>query len=442
VFSGFALSLPPNTLYNLSFLETKTAPLITNDAVVLGLLLGILALVFYTSSLKSKFWQTFYTFVPSLLLCYFLPSLLNSFHLISGESSGLYKVASRYLLPASLVLLTISLDFQAIVRLGPKALIVFLAGTAGVVLGGPIAMLVVAWLVPSILAPDGQDELWRGLATIAGSWIGGSANQTAMKEVFGASDRLFSALIAVDVFVANIWTAFLLFGAGRSAQIDRWLRADASAIDEVKARIEKFREGILRIPTTKDTMMVLAVAFGATAVSHWAADLIVPRLEANRAFWESLYLGSLISGFFWVVLIATTAGLLLSFTRARELEGVGASRIGSVFIYVLVTTIGMQMDILAIFDNLVFFLIGIIWMLVHITVLLLVARLVKAPYFFVAVGSQANVGGAASAPIVASAFHPALAPVGVLLAVLGYALGTYGGWLCGLAMQWLYAGMK
>ena len=423
-------------------MEPKTLPLITNDAVVLGLLLGILALVFYTSSLRSAFWKNFYTFVPSLLLCYFLPSLLNTFGVISGEASGLYKMASRYLLPASLVLLTISIDFRAIVRLGPKALIVFLAGTVGVVIGGPIAMLLVALLDPSILEPTGQDELWRGLVTITGSWIGGSANQTAMKEVFQVSDRLFSALIAVDVFVANIWTAFLLFGAGRSAQIDRWLRADSSAIDQVKNQIEKFREGILRIPTTQDTMMVLAAAFVCTGFAHWCADLIVPRLEDNRAFWESIYLGSIISGFFWVVLIATTAGLLLSFTRARELEGVGASRIGSVFIYVLVTTIGMQMDILAIFDNLIFFLIGVIWMLIHIGVLLLVAWLIKAPYFFVAVGSQANIGGAASAPIVASAFHPALAPVGVLLAVLGYALGTYGGWLSGLVMQWLYVGLR
>jgi uncharacterized membrane protein len=423
-------------------LEPKTAPLFTNDAVVLGLLLSILAIIMYTSAINSPFWKKFYTFVPSLLLCYFLPSLLNSFQIISGETSGLYKMASRYLLPASLVLLTISIDFQAIVRLGPKALIVFLAGTVGVVIGGPIAMVVVSWLDPSILTPTGQDELWRGLATIAGSWIGGSANQTAMKEVFQASDRLFSALIAVDVFVANIWTAFLLFGAGRSAQIDRWLRADSSGIEVVKDRIEKFRAGMLRIPTTKDTMLVLAAAFGATGLAHWGADLIVPVLETNRAFWESIYLGSLISSFFWIVLIATTAGLLLSFTRARELEGVGASRIGSVFIYILVATIGMQMDILAIFDNLVFFLIGVIWMLVHISVLVLVAWLIKAPYFFVAVGSQANIGGAASAPIVAAAFHPALAPVGVLLAVLGYALGTYGGWLSGLVMQWLFVGMR
>jgi uncharacterized membrane protein len=144
---------------------------------------------------------------------------------------------------------------------------------------------------------------------------------------------------------------------------------------------------------------------------------------------------SLTSGFFWIVVVATTLGLILSFTPAKKLEGVGASKIGSVLLYFLVATIGMHMDVLAIRDNPMLFLVGIVWMLVHVSILLGVAKIIRAPFFFVAVGSQANVGGAASAPIVASAFHPSLAPVGVLLAVLGYALGTYGAWLCGILMQ-------
>ena len=125
----------------------------------------------------------------------------------------------------------------------------------------------------------------------------------------------------------------------------------------------------------------------------------------------------------------------MSFTKLRELEGVGASRIGSIFIYILVATIGMKMDILSIFDNPSLFIIGFIWMTIHAILLIIVAKIIKAPFFFLAVGSKANVGGAASAPILASAFHPSLAPVGVLLAVMGYAIGTYGAWLCGILMQ-------
>ena len=144
---------------------------------------------------------------------------------------------------------------------------------------------------------------------------------------------------------------------------------------------------------------------------------------------------SLASEFFWIVVLATTFGLLLSFTRARQLEGAGASRLGSAFLYVLIATVGMQMDIGAVFTSPVLFGIGFTWIAFHAVVMLVVARLIKAPTFFLAVGSQANIGGAASAPVVAAAFHPSLAPVGVLLAVLGYALGTYGGWLSGQLMR-------
>lgn len=141
------------------------------------------------------------------------------------------------------------------------------------------------------------------------------------------------------------------------------------------------------------------------------------------------------SQFFWLVVLSTTCGLLLSFTPVRKFEAVGASKVGSVFIYILVATIGLKMNVMAVGDTPAMFVVGGIWMLVHASLLLIVAKLIKAPIFFMAVGSQANVGGAASAPVVASAFHPSLAPVGVLLAVLGYALGTYAALLTGTLMQ-------
>lgn len=407
-------------------------PLFTNDAVVLGILLAILAFVFKTSHSSNPFWKKFYTYVPSLLLCYFIPSVLNSMGIISGENSNLYFVSSRYLLPASLVLLTLSIDLKRILNLGPKALIMFLAGTVGIMIGGPIAVLIFGFVAPDVVGGSGGDAVWRGLTTVAGSWIGGGANQTAMKEVFEVSDNLFSAMITVDVIVANIWMAFLLYGAGISARIDRWFKADASAIDEVRKNIEEYRASIAKIPSLTDVTMVMAVGFGITAIAHFGSDLIAPWIAENT---PALAKYSLTSGFFWIVVIATTGGLLLSFTKARELEGVGASRYGSLLLYVLVASIGMKMDILAIFENPQLFLIGIVWMIVHVIILLSVGKIIKAPFFFVAIGSQANVGGAASAPIVASAFHPALAPVGVLLAVLGYSLGTYGAWISGIMMQ-------
>ena len=411
--------------------ETQSA-FITNDAVVLGILLSILAFVFTTSKSENPVWKKFYKFIPTILLCYFIPSLLNSFGIISGESSNLYFVASRYLLPTSLVLLTISIDLPEIIKLGPKAIIMFFTGTLGIIIGGPIAILIVSSFAPEVVGGVGPGAVWRGLTTVAGSWIGGGANQAAMKEIFGVGDSIFSAMIAVDVIVANIWMAFLLYGAGVNEQIDKKLQADSSAIFTLKNKIEAYRAQILRIPDLTDTMKVMAVGFGVTAIAHMGADFVAPWIKLNA---PGLAKFSLTSGFFWLIVLATTIALGLSFTRARDLEGVGASRYGSLFLYILVATIGMKMNIMAIFENPGLFLIGLIWISFHAILLILVAKMIRAPFFFLAVGSQANIGGAASAPIVASAFHPSLAPVGVLLAVMGYAVGTYGAWICGILMK-------
>ena len=200
--------------------------LIQNNAVALGLLMVTLAVIFYSSSSAHPFWKKFYTFFPSLLLCYFVPALYQwPLGWIDGQNSPLYGVARDFLLPASLVLLCLSIDIKGILSLGPKALIMFLAATAGVILGGPIALITVKTFFPSLAVSAGPD-LWKGMSTIAGSWIGGSANQTAMKEIYHVPQDLFGTMLIVDVIVANIWMAILLYGAGQSVRIDRWLKDD------------------------------------------------------------------------------------------------------------------------------------------------------------------------------------------------------------------------
>ncbi len=401
-------------------------PLITNDAVVLGLLAAILGLVFWTSSRESGDWKKFYGVVPALLLCYFLPALLNSSGIIDGHASALYPMARDYLLPCALVLLCIAIDFKAILRLGPKAIIMFFTGTLGVMLGALTAFTVMGWIHPETVAGD----TWRGMTTVAGSWIGGGANQAAMKEVYEVDADLFGQFVAVDVIVANVWMAVLLFLAARHVAFDRWTRADTRAIDDMQTRIEAYQAEHNRIPSLTDLMIIIGLGLAATGVAHAVADAVVPWIKSLPAEWR-LRDYSLDKSFFWITLTATTLGLALSFTRARQLEGAGASKVGSVMLYVLVATIGMQMDLGALLDRPWLFVLGFIWISVHAGLMLLVAKLIRAPLFFMAVGSQANIGGAASAPVVASAFHPALAPVGVLLAVLGYAVGTYAAYFTG-----------
>ncbi|MCG2460508.1 DUF819 family protein [Flavobacteriaceae bacterium F89] len=414
-----------------------TQPLITNDAVVFGLLALCLGFVFYTSSIQTGFWKKLYSVVPAVLMCYLLPSILSSLGIISDATSNLYFMASRYLLPAALVLLTLSIDLKAIANLGGKALIMFLTGSIGIIIGGPLAILIVSIFSPETLDGVGFDAVWRGLSTIAGSWIGGGANQAAMLEIFKYNPEKYGALVLVDIVVANVWMAILLLGVGRTRQLDRWLKADVSSIETLKTKVSAFTEKIARIPTLKDYMMLLFFGFAAVGLSHFfgdhISDFLVENVDTVRN--KESFLSFLGEEFFWMVVLATSVGIALSFTKAKNYEGAGASKIGGMFIYILVATIGMKMDLGKVLENPGLLAIGFIWITIHALLLILVAKWIKAPYFFLAVGSQANVGGAASAPVVAAEFHPSLASVGVLLSVLGYVVGTFGALLCAYLME-------
>lgn len=428
-------------------------PIFTTDPIVFGLLMLSLGLIFYTSSIKEGFWFKFYKIIPALLLCYLIPALMNTFGLIAYEwkitevvngvettvkhKSKIYYIASRFLLPAAMILLTLSVDIKAIKNLGSKALIMFFAATIGIVIGGPIAVSIFSLISPEVVDGEGLDAAWRGLSTIAGSWIGGGANQAAMLEIFEFNKKMFPAMVVVDVVVANIWMAFLLFGIGKKEKIDKWLKADNSAIESLKEKVTAFAESVKRDPTLTDYMVILGIAFTAVGISHFGSAHISDFLVENFNIFanKKSFLSSFTSPFFWMISIATVIGLILSFTKARNYEGIGASKIGSIFIYILVASIGMQMDIMEILKSPGLFFVGLIWMIIHVAFLVIVAKLIKAPYFFLAVGSKANIGGAASAPIVASAFHPSLATVGVLLAVMGYVIGTFGAIACAYLMQ-------
>ena len=409
-------------------MNTDRTALITNDAVVLGLLAATLGLVFATAQSRHRVFRAFYRLVPVLLACYFLPALYNTFGIIDGERSQIYYVSSRYLLPATLVLLTLPTDVPSVLRLGPKALLLFFTGTLTVILGGPLAMIIVGAFSPDTVAGD----VWRGLPAVAGSWIGGAANQAAMKDVFEIPNDLFGTMVAVDIVVSGLWMAVLLYVAGQAPRLDAASGADTSALIELRERVARFERDNARIPTLADFMVISGLGFGLTGLAHALGNPLAAWIERTA---PTLAIYSLTSSFFWIVVLATTFGLLASFTRARQLEGAGASKIGQALLYVLIASVGMQMNLAAVLTNPGLFVLGGIWMVFHGIVMFAVARAIRAPMFYMAVGSEANIGGAASAPVVAAAFHPALAPVGVLLAVLGYALGTYGGWLSGQLMR-------
>jgi len=389
--------------------------LVTDPSVIVALLLAVIAALF-TAARHPRIGKVFKV-VPLLVFAYFTPALLSNTGVIPMKSEA-YDFIKSTLLPASLVLLTLSVDLRAIARLGRPALMLFGTATAGIVIGGPIAY----FLCGSVLGIDGGEQVWRGLAALAGSWIGGGANFVAIGESVGATEATMGLMVVVDVAVANTWMAALLFFADRSKAMDQRIGADASAIDEVQSKIEHFQAEVARPTNLSDLLLIAAIAFGSVAVANAAADVLPP-------------VGDIIRRFTWVVIIVTTIGVGLSFTRLRRLEGAGASAVGSVFLYLLIAVIGAKAEFHRVVEAPALIVVGAVWMAIHATAILLVRRFTRAPIFFAAVGSQANVGGAASAPIVAAAFHPSLATVGVLLGVFGYVLGTYAALVCAQLLQ-------
>ena len=395
-----------------------TEAVIKDPMAVLAVLLAVLAGLFGMA--RHPGLGRIFKVVPLLVFAYFVPTALSNTGLIPVEDGfELYGFVKSWLLPVSLVLLVLSVDVPAILGLGRPAVLLFLGGTLTIVLGGPLAYLAFGWLVPEELG----DQAWRGLAALSGSWIGGGANFVSIGESVEASDSTMSLMVVVDVAVANVWMAVLLWFAGREKAMDERLGADRTSIDAVRGKVEDFQAQVARPTSLPDLLLMCTIAFGTTALAKTVAK-VLPQ-------------GDVVNEFTWMIILVTTVALTLSYTRFRKLEGAGASAVGSVFLYLLVATIGAKAQFSQVVDpqNTGIVVVGAVWMIFHALLLLIFRHLLKAPIFFAAVGSQANVGGAASAPIVASAFHPALAPVGVLLAVGGYVLGIYAGLACAFLLK-------
>ena len=382
--------------------------LVTDPVSTAALLAAVLAAVFGLSRIPAL--KRLFEVVPPVIWAYFVPMLLSTFGVTqpydpaSDYSNPAYGLFSYILLPMALFLLMLTIDIKAILSMGRLALIMLVVGTLGIVIGAPIAFLLVGQF-------SGDGDLWKGMAALSGSWIGGTANMVAIQESVGLRD--LGPVIVVDTVVGYGWMGILLYLAKYQTRFNAWVGADTSAMDRVDATLRQL--DTTRRPITIETgAIIIGLGIGAAVLSRVLGGLL-PKLGDP----------TIISNGTWAVLIAVTAGLALSFTRLRGLEADGASRIGYVALYLLLTSIGAQGDLLAILKAPLFLAVGVVWLAVHIGMLFGAAKLFKAPLFFVATGSMANVGGAASAPIVAGVYHPAMAPVGLLMAVAGYVLGIY-----------------
>lgn len=351
--------------------------------------------------------EQFFRFPPAMFWIYFLPMLVSNFGVLPRHAP-VYPAIVTNLLPAGIILLLISSDLPAILKLGRPALIMMTATVMGVMAGAPLVLLFFKPWLPA--------ESWAGFGALSASWIGGSANMVAVKEAIGVPDKVFFPMIVVDTIVSYSWMGVLILGAGIQHIYDKWNHSDRKMIEELEGKAgEVF---LSKEVCLKYLPLILAAGFG----GGWIAGAVA------RAFSGGAFVVTII--------IASTFGILFSFTFLKKLATQGAPRIGYLLLYFVLTSIGVRADLSGIFSAPVLILAGIVWILFHAIFILIVARIVRIPLGFAATASQAAIGGPASAPIVGAAYEPLLAPVGLLLGIFGNVIGTYLGLITSQLCRW------
>lgn len=390
--------------------------MIKNPWVLVVVLLAIEILVLWISH-HPRF-RKYFSIIPSLFWIYFLPMLASTFGWIDPQSAVLSKI-STWFLPASLFLLLISVDIREVFRLGKPALIMFFAGSAAIVLSAPLVFYVFkGWI---------GTEFWSGFGALCGSWTGGSANMIAVKEALGTPDAVFLPMVVVDTVVPYAWMGILVASVASQPMFDRWNNSDRRILDQLnrKSKAAHTSEEMGHQWNVQATVMILALAFAASVLTQFLAKFL-PVIK------------DVISTFAWTVILVSILGIVCSLTPLRKLENNGSMIIGYWLLYFVLTSIGAKASLTNIGSTFVLILAGIVIVVIHAAVMIGVARLIRAPMFLVAAASQANVGGVASASIVAEIYQPGFASVGLLLAILGNIVGTYmgiiAGQLCRLVM--------
>jgi uncharacterized membrane protein len=374
--------------------------LITDPTNVIIFLTCLLAFIYWIK--EQKFAKPVFKVIPFVLWIYFLPIITTTIG-ITPQKSPAYDWITDYFLPASLVLLLISADIPSILKLGPKALVTFFSGSLGIMIGAPIVLILFSHFLPA--------DAWKGIGALSGSWIGGSINMISVKESIGTSDSLLGTMVIVDTLVGYGWMAVVIYFSGYQNKIDAKNKVDLSLTHQINKKLESLyskREPV----DLKSFSVMIAIALTIGTICLQLGKIIPP-------------LGEIVTAFGWTIILVLVISIILSFTKLQNLERRGASVIGNYMLYFLLASIGAKANLTAIFNAPAFLLAGVVWIIIHAVVLYTIGKLIKAPMFLIATSSQANIGGYVSAPIIASIYQPSLAPVGLLLGVLGNISGTF-----------------
>jgi uncharacterized membrane protein len=379
---------------------------ISSPGGVLAVLCAVAAFWFAVDQMTE--WKLF-QYVPPLLFIYATPVFLNNFDVIPSSNSPVYSGLSEYVLPAFIVLMLIKVDVPAAVRIMGKGVLVMLMGTAGVVAGAVVSYFIVhRWLAP---------DAWTGFGALAGSWIGGTGNMAAVSEMLDTSPEQFGLAVIADNVIYLVWLPILLASKNVADKFNKWTGVPEGRLRMMDTAAELNLEAE-RTPAMRDYLYLAAVAIGVTWLATLLAAEIFSVMQANYPALENILNEST-----WRILLLTTIALSLSTTRVSRLPN--ATALGTAMIYVFVAGMGARASVEGLAQAPAFLLGAFIWIAIHGAFCVAGAKIFKVDVHSAAIASAANIGAAASAPIVAAFHRPSLVPVSILMALIGYALGNY-----------------
>ncbi len=270
------------------------------------LIFFITAFVLWTTN-KKGFFSRLYQWIPPILLLYLLPTIATNTGLVKPGIT-VRELAMNIFLPLSLIMLTAIIHIPDLLQVTRKGLVIFFAGTIGIVIGGPLALKIVGLFNPGLLHSEGSNAAWRGLVCITGSWINGTPGQLSMKEIYGSSEELFLTSLATDIILQNIWLFFLLYSVKFQKWINRWLTknepVDYDMIDNKEKAKEKEAHAF-RLPPLKHWIILSITYLAIIILSNICSGLFMKSIGTDDANpWSFLSKKSL-----WLILLSTSFGV-------------------------------------------------------------------------------------------------------------------------------------
>jgi len=386
--------------------------MITDGFLYLSVLVALAALMVFIEKKFST--NKFFKFIPGIVLIYIGAALLQTFGVFADNDStgAVYADVKNALLPAMLMIMLLKCDIRSIIKLGPRMIGGYLVAVVSIMLGFIIVYIAFKHFY--------IEDTWRAFGALSGSWTGGSANLVALQGILEVPENIFGYVLMMDTINYAVWVMFMFWLIPFAGKFNRWTKADTSfmqhGLDDVAATQEDQDSNV----QFEHILYLLGIGLLVSGLASFAGDHL-PEV------------GAVINATTWTIMIASVVGLILGQTRVSKIPG--ALDVSNVMLYIIVALIASQSDFSQIAQAPIYLVSGFLILLIHLVIMLLLAKIFKYDLFTLGIGSLANIGGMASAPMLAAAYSRTLIPIGVIMALIGSFLGTYFGMIVGSILE-------